>query len=173
MNVQGAVAPRKNAKALWHKHPPPTYIFPTFIERESDSFTHDTDLRTYGSPIPILQSVHTALAKCTAVPWIKEPYTQAISNLSLRRCVDDERFEDLRCQIYPQSGTNTDIKVDIAATVIDRRVKVDNGGNAQIIAGRPQPPPASCFATCCFGICAMGAHTKKSVPFWDTLSTVV
>ena len=57
--------------------------------------------------------------------------------------MDDERFEDLRCKIDPQSGANTDIViVDIVAIVVDRPVIVDIGGIVLIIAGRPQPPPA-------------------------------
>ena len=57
--------------------------------------------------------------------------------------MDDFRLKDLRVQINPQSGADsTDIAVDIAAVLIDVAATADIGGTIQIVAGRPQPPPA-------------------------------
>ena len=69
-----------------------------------------------------------------------------ISSLTL--ALDDPGFEELRVQIDPQSGANAvKIKVDHETIVIDRAVTVDKGGKVLTITGRPEPPPASGFAT--------------------------
>ena len=57
--------------------------------------------------------------------------------------MDDFRLKDLRVQIDPQSGADSNvIAADIAAEPKDVAVKVDIGGIIQIVAGRPQPPTA-------------------------------
>ena len=59
--------------------------------------------------------------------------------------MDDFRFEELRVQIYPQSGADSiPIVVDTATDTApdDAAAKGDTGGTPLTAAGRPQPPPA-------------------------------
>ena len=64
-----------------------------------------------------------------------------ICSLALAR--DDLRFEELRVQIYPQSGTNgIVIKADAVAIVKDRAIVDDERCVELITAGRAKPPPA-------------------------------
>ena len=57
--------------------------------------------------------------------------------------VEDFRFEELRCQINPQSGANAaKISVDKEADLVDAAARADIGGKILILAGRPQPPQA-------------------------------
>ena len=52
--------------------------------------------------------------------------------------MEDFRSEDLRSEIYPQSGTDAeDTAVEIVAVRIDRAAAVDTSGEVRIIAGRP------------------------------------
>lgn len=56
--------------------------------------------------------------------------------------MDDFRFEELRVQIYPQSGADGIITAeDIEADLADVPAIDDKGGSSLITAGRPQPPP--------------------------------
>ena len=55
----------------------------------------------------------------------------------------DYRLEDLRGQIYPQSGADSNvIIVDSEAALVDDAAIEDTGGSILKVAGRPQPPPA-------------------------------
>ena len=57
--------------------------------------------------------------------------------------VEDFRSEELRSEIYPQSGANgVSAEEDIEAMLIDVAVAVDKCSVVRIDAGRPQPPPA-------------------------------
>lgn len=49
--------------------------------------------------------------------------------------VEDFRFEELRCQINPQSGANGSIIVsDNVAALVDEAAKVDKGGSTLTVA---------------------------------------
>ena len=73
--------------------------------------------------------------------------------------MEDFRLEDLRSEIYPQSGTDRVITVENIITVeIDRAVIVDSRSVVRTGAGRPQPPPeiaiaGVCICSLCFCIC--------------------
>ena len=56
---------------------------------------------------------------------------------------DDEKLEELRPKINPQSGADgAAVVVDVVTTAVDGTVTADTRSAAGIETGRPQPPPA-------------------------------
>ena len=70
--------------------------------------------------------------------------------------VEDFRLEDLRSEIYPQSGPNCEIEVDIDTVAADEAVGVDKCSEVRTAAGRPQQPPA-------FSIVAFACSLRKAI----------
>ena len=85
--------------------------------------------------------------------------------------VEDFRSEELRSEIYPQSGANgVSAEEDIEAMLIDVAVDADKSSAARIVAGRPQPPTA--IAIVCFK-CALSITVCRSLTLKRTVRTEV
>ena len=87
-------------------------------------------------------------------------YAAALAAAWIARCtrwisafgaLDDSGLEELRVQIDPQSWADGSVVgAGNEATMRDRADMADFGGEALSVAGRPEPPAARGFATCCF-----------------------